>query len=70
VADLTLDKYILQEVVAKKYKACPSSGGRAVDLRDLCGDDFAIMQADPLATFRVLLQRPPAGLHGLSATIA
>ena len=37
VADLTLDKHILQEVVAKKSKACPSSGGRAVDLRYLYG---------------------------------
>jgi hypothetical protein len=55
VADFTLYKHILLEVVAKKSKACPSSGDRALDLRDLCGDDFAIMQADTLAAFRVLL---------------
>lgn len=41
-----------------------------MDLRDLCGDDFAIMQADPLATLGVLLQRLPAGLYGRAATIA
>jgi len=41
-----------------------------VDLRDLCGDDFAIMQADPIAALGVLLQRPPAGLYGPAATIA
>ncbi len=70
VADLTLDKHILQEVGAKKSEASTSPGGRAVDLRDLCGDDFAIVQADPIAALGVLLQRPPAGLYGPSATIA
>src|SRR5580693_4316437 len=61
VADLTLDKHILQEVVAKKSEAFPSPGGRAVDLRDLPGDDQTVMQADPFAAIGVLPQRPSSG---------
>jgi hypothetical protein len=39
VADLTLDKHILQKVAQEKSKACPSPGGRTVDLRDLRGGE-------------------------------
>jgi putative transposase len=70
VADLTLDKHILQEVVAKKSKACPSPGDRAVDLRELRGNDIAVMQADPFAALGVLPQRPSEGLYAPSAAIA
>lgn len=63
VADLTLDKHILQEVVAKKSKACASPRDRAVDLRDLCGDEIAIMQADPFSSLGVLLPRATARRH-------
>jgi putative transposase len=35
VADLALDRHILQEVLAKSYKASPPPGSRAMDTGDV-----------------------------------
>lgn len=39
-----------------------------MDLRDLRGDEIAIMQADPAAALGVLLQRAAPGLHAAAKT--
>ena len=53
VADLTLDKHLLQEAVAKKSEACAPPQSLAVDLRDV-RDDAACVQADAVGAFGVL----------------
>jgi hypothetical protein len=41
-----------------------------MDLRDLRGDEIAVMQADPFAALGVLSQRPSKGLHAPNAAVA
>jgi putative transposase len=58
VADLTLDKHMLQEVLAKKAEALAAQGARAVAGQPVRRELAKGLQCDPPATVDVQLQRP------------
>lgn len=49
VADLTLDRHILQEVLKKRAKAGTTTRARSVDPRAISGEQEALVPAEPAA---------------------
>jgi putative transposase len=58
VADLTLDRHILQEVIKKSFEADPAAGAGDVDLRALSGQYGAGLSARALAAGELVLPQP------------
>ena len=61
VADLSLDKHILQEVLAKKSKACPLAGVGTVAGSSLCREPTLGVQAGLIRTVDLQLSESGAG---------
>jgi putative transposase len=58
VADLTLDRHILQEVIKKSFRTEPATGVGDVDLRALSGQYGAGLSARSLAAGELVLPQP------------
>jgi len=58
VADLTLDRHILQEVIKKSFKTEPATGVGDVDLRALSGQYGAGLPARAFAAGELVLPQP------------
>ena len=61
VADLTLDRHILQEVLRKKFEAGTPPRARALDSRALRGECAAGVSARVAATFHLVSAQPRQG---------